>query len=226
MVDMAHIAGLVAGGAHPSPLPHAHVVTTTNHKSLRGPRGGLILCNDEAIAKKLNSAIFRGLQGGPLMHVIAAKAVAFAEALRPDFKVYAKNVVENARALAETLRGHGFDIVSGGTDNHLMLVDLRPKNATGKRAEAALGRANVTCNKNGIPLDTEKPTITSGIRLGTPAGTTRGFGEAEFRQIGDWIVQVVDGLAAHGEDGNGAVEAKVKAEVTTLCRRFPIYPGL
>ena len=185
MVDMAHIAGLVAGGAHPSPLPHAHVVTTTTHKSLRGPRGGMILTNDEDIAKKMNSAVFPGLQGGPLMHVIAAKAVAFGEALRPEFKAYAHDVVANAKTLAASLKETGLDIVSDGTDNHLMLVDLRPKNATGKRAEAALGRANITCNKNGIPFDPEKPFVTSGVRLGTPAGTTRGFGQAEFREIGD-----------------------------------------
>ncbi len=226
MVDMAHIAGLVAGGAHPSPVPHADVVTSTTHKSLRGPRGGLILSNDEAIAKKLNSAVFPGLQGGPLMHAIAAKAVAFGEALQPEFKTYAAEVVKNAAAMADELVQGGLDIVSGGTDNHLMLADLRPKGQTGKATEKALGRAHVTCNKNGVPFDPEKPFVTSGIRLGTPAGTTRGFSEPEFRQIARWIVEVVDGLAAHGEDGNGSVEAKVKAEVTELCRQFPVYPGL
>ncbi|MBN9074060.1 MAG: serine hydroxymethyltransferase [Rhizobiales bacterium] len=224
MVDMAHIAGLVAGGQHPSPLPHAHVVTTTTHKSLRGPRGGMILTNHEDIAKKINSAVFPGLQGGPLMHVIAAKAVAFGEALQPSFKVYAQNVVGNARALAGSLKETGLDIVSGGTDNHLMLVDLRPKNATGKRAEAALGRANITCNKNGIPFDPEKPFVTSGVRLGTPAGTTRGFGQAEFREIGELIAEVLDGLkTANSDEGNAAVEAAVKAKVETLTGRFPMY---
>ncbi len=226
MVDMAHIAGLVAGGVHPSPVPHAHVVTTTTHKSLRGPRGGMILTNDAEIAKKVNSAVFPGLQGGPLMHVIAAKAVAFHEALAPSFKGYAAQVVANARAMADQLMKGGIDVVSGGTDNHLMLADLRPKGVTGKAAEAALGRANITCNKNGVPFDPEKPFVTSGIRLGTPAGTTRGFGEAEFRQIADWIVQVVDGLAANGEEGNAEVEAAVKAEVLELCARFPLYPDL
>ena len=226
MVDMAHIAGLVAGGQHPSPLPHAHVVTTTTHKSLRGPRGGMILCNDEAIAKKINSAVFPGLQGGPLMHVIAAKAVAFAEALRPEFKAYAAQVVANARALADELMKGGVNIVSGGTDNHLMLADLRPKGVRGNDTEKALGRAHITCNKNGVPFDPEKPFVTSGIRLGTPAGTTRGFAEAEFRDIGRWIIEVVEGLAAHGEQGNGAVEASVRAKVATLCARFPLYPGL
>jgi glycine hydroxymethyltransferase len=224
MVDMAHFAGLVAGGAHPSPIPHAHVVTSTTHKSLRGPRGGLILSNDEAIAKKINSAIFPGLQGGPLMHVIAAKAVAFQEALQPSFKIYAKNVVENARALAETLKSLGLDIVSGGTDNHLMLVDLRPKKANGKFTEKALDRAFITCNKNAIPFDPEKPFVTSGIRLGTPAGTTRGFGPQEFREIGKLIVEVVDGLAnKNHEEGDAAVEASVRERVGELCRRFPIY---
>jgi glycine hydroxymethyltransferase len=227
MVDMAHIAGLVAGGMHPSPLPHAHVVTTTTHKSLRGPRGGMILTNDEDIAKKMNSAVFPGLQGGPLMHVIAAKAVAFGEALKPEFKIYAQNVVANAKALADSLKSTGLDIVSGGTDNHLMLVDLRPKNATGKRAEAALGRANITCNKNGIPFDPEKPFVTSGIRLGTPAGTTRGFGAAEFREIGSLIAEVLDGLkAANSDEGNAAVEAAVKQKVVALTERFPLYPYL
>ncbi|WP_099558879.1 serine hydroxymethyltransferase [Hartmannibacter diazotrophicus] len=223
MVDMAHFAGLVAAGLHPSPFPHAHVATSTTHKTLRGPRGGLILTNDEALAKKLNSAIFPGLQGGPLMHVIAGKAVAFGEALTPDFKGYIKSVIDNAKALAETLRKGGLEIVSGGTDNHLMLVDLRPKSVTGKAAEAALGRANITCNKNGIPFDPEKPTITSGIRLGTPAGTSRGFGVAEFQEIGDMIITVLDGLVANGEEGNGAVEAAVKDRVKVLTDRFPIY---
>ena len=225
MVDMAHFAGLVAGGAHPSPFPHAHVVTTTTHKTLRGPRGGVILTNDEALAKKLNSAVFPGLQGGPLMHVIAAKAVAFGEALRPAFKLYAKNVVENAKALAETLKSRGFDIVSGGTDTHLMLVDLRPKRLTGKIAEAALGRAHITCNKNGIPFDPEKPTITSGIRLGTPAGTTRGFGIAEFRHVGDLIAEVLDVLSQKGAEEDSLVEASVRGKVKTLVSRFPIYQG-
>jgi glycine hydroxymethyltransferase len=222
-VDMAHFAGLVAGGQHPSPFPHAHVATSTTHKTLRGPRGGLILTNDEEIAKKINSAVFPGLQGGPLMHVIAAKAVAFGEALRPDFKLYARNVVENARALADTLVKGGCDIVSGGTDNHLMLVDLRPKHLTGKAAEAALGRAKITCNKNGVPFDPEKPTITSGIRLGTPAGTTRGFGIAEFQEIGRLIIEVMDGLVENGPDRNDAVEASVRRRVAALTERFPIY---
>ncbi|RWD01858.1 MAG: serine hydroxymethyltransferase [Mesorhizobium sp.] len=227
MVDMAHIAGLVAGGVHPSPLPYAHVVTTTTHKSLRGPRGGMILCNDEEIAKKMNSAVFPGLQGGPLMHVIAAKAVALGEALKPSFKHYAESVAANAKALASSLKETGLDIVSGGTDNHLMLVDLRPKNATGKRAEAALGRANITCNKNGIPFDPEKPFVTSGVRLGTPAGTTRGFGQAEFREIGKLIAEVLDGLkVANSDEGNAAVEAAVKAKVVALTDRFPLYPDL
>ena len=224
MVDMAHIAGLVAGGVHPSPVPHAHVTTTTTHKSLRGPRGGMILSNDEEIAKKLNSAVFPGLQGGPLMHVIAAKAVALKEALQPEFKSYARQVVANAKAMSATLIEHGLDVVSGGTDNHLMLVDLRPKNATGKRAEAALGRANITCNKNGIPFDPEKPFVTSGVRLGTPAGTTRGFGEAEFRLIGEYIVEVLDGLReANSDEGNAVVEARVRDKVRALTARFPIY---
>ncbi|MFD1883788.1 serine hydroxymethyltransferase [Paracoccus pacificus] len=226
MVDMAHIAGLVAGGQHPSPVPHAHVVTTTTHKSLRGPRGGMILTNDEEIAKKINSAVFPGLQGGPLMHVIAAKAVAFNEALRPDFKDYAAKVVANARAMADELMKGGIDVVSGGTDNHLMLADLRPKGVNGKMTEAALGRAHITCNKNGVPFDPEKPFVTSGIRLGTPAGTTRGFGEEEFRQIARWIVQVVDGLAANGVEGNGEIEAQVRAEVEELCKKFPLYMGM
>lgn len=227
MVDMAHIAGLVAGGQHPSPVPHAHVVTTTTHKSLRGPRGGMILTNDEDIARKINSAVFPGLQGGPLMHVIAGKAVALGEALQPEFKTYAANIVKNARTLAETLQKNGLDIVSGGTDNHLMLVDLRPKNATGKRAEAALGRANIICNKNGIPFDPEKPFVTSGIRLGTPAGTTRGFGEAEFRLIGTLIGEVIDGLrAANSDDGNAEVEASVRKKVDALIENFPLYSYL
>ncbi len=222
-VDMAHFAGLVAAGEHPSPFPHAHVATTTTHKTLRGPRGGMILTNDEAIAKKVNSAIFPGIQGGPLMHVIAAKAVAFGEALRPEFKSYQKAVIKNAQVLAATLMKGGLDIVTGGTDTHVMLVDLRPKGVKGNQADKALGRANITTNKNGIPFDPEKPTVTSGLRLGTPAGTTRGFGEAEFVEIGEMIVEVVDGLAANGEEGNGAVEAAVKARVADLCARFPIY---
>ena len=226
LVDMAHFAGLVAAGLYPSPFPHAHVATTTTHKTLRGPRGGMILTDSEEIAKKVNSAIFPGIQGGPLMHVIAAKAVAFGEALQPGFVTYQKQVIANAKALADELMKGGLDIVTGGTDTHLMLVDLRPKGVKGNATEKALGRAHITCNKNGIPFDTEKPTITSGVRLGTPAGTTRGFGEDEFRQIARWITEVVDGLAANGEDGNGAVEAKVKAEVEALCQRFPIYPGL
>jgi glycine hydroxymethyltransferase len=226
MVDMAHFAGLVAGGVHPNPVPHAHVVTTTTHKSLRGPRGGLILSNDEGISKKLNSAVFPGLQGGPLMHVIAAKAVALKEALQPDFKAYAKQIVDNARALAKSLQDQGLDIVSGGTDNHLMLVDLRPKAAKGKDAEKALDRASITCNKNGIPFDPEKPFVTSGIRLGTPAGTTRGFGEAEFREIGGLIAEVVDGLRRNGPEGDGQTEQSVARRVHELCARFPIYPDL
>ncbi len=226
LVDMAHFAGLVAAGEYPSPFPHAHVATTTTHKTLRGPRGGMILTDDETIAKKVNSAIFPGIQGGPLMHVIAAKAVAFKEALEPGFKTYQQQVIRNARALADQLMKGGLDIVTDGTDSHLLLVDLRPKGVKGNATETALGRAHITCNKNGIPFDDEKPTITSGIRLGTPAGTTRGFGEPEFRQIGDWITEVVDGLAANGADGNAAVEAKVRGEVAELCGRFPIYPGL
>ena len=225
MVDMAHFAGLVAGGAHPSPLPHAHVVTTTTHKTLRGPRGGMILTNDEALAKKFNSAVFPGLQGGPLMHVIAAKAVAFGEALRPEFRAYSRAIVANARALAEELRGQGLDLVTGGTDNHLVLVDLRPKRLTGKAAEGAMNRAHLTCNKNAIPFDPEKPFVTSGVRLGTPAGTTRGFGEAEFREVGRLIGEVLDGLARANDaaEGNTAAEAAVKARVLELCGRFPIY---
>jgi len=224
MVDMAHFAGLVAGGAHDSPFPHAHVVTTTTHKTLRGPRGGMILTNDEALAKKLNSAVFPGLQGGPLEHVIAAKAVAFGEALRPEFRAYAAAVVANAKALAAELVAQGAGIVTGGTDNHLMLVDLRPMNLTGKAAEAALGRAHLTCNKNAIPFDPAKPAVTSGIRLGTPAGTTRGLGEAEFREIGRMIGQVLTGLSrANDPEGNAAVEKEVGARVLDLCNRFPIY---
>ena len=223
MVDMAHFAGLVAAGLHPNPLEFAHVATTTTHKTLRGPRGGMILSNDAAIGKKLNSAIFPGLQGGPLMHIIAAKAVAFGEALEPEFKLYAKSVMENAKVLGAVIVENGYNLVSGGTDTHLVLVDLRPKGLTGKLAEEAMGRAHITCNKNGIPFDPEKPTITSGIRLGSPAGTTRGFGTAEFRDIGRMIVEVLDGLVANGVEGNGDVEAKVKAEAIALCRRFPIY---
>ncbi len=224
-VDMAHFAGLVAAGVHPSPFPHAHVVTTTTHKTLRGPRGGMILTDDEAIAKKINSAIFPGLQGGPLMHVIAAKAVAFGEALQPTFKVYARSVVENAKALGEVLKSEGLDLVAGGTDTHVLLVDLRPKGVTGVDAEKALGRAHITCNKNGVPFDPEKPTVTSGIRLGTPAGTTRGFGIAEFQDIGRMIAEVLDGLAANGADRNQAIETSVKQRAIELCQRFPIYGG-
>jgi glycine hydroxymethyltransferase len=223
MVDMAHFAGLVAGGAHPSPFPHAHVVTSTTHKTLRGPRGGFILSNDEELAKKINSAVFPGQQGGPLMHVIAAKAVAFGEALRPSFRLYAKNVVENAKALAETLKSDGLDIVSGGTDTHLMLVDLRPKRLTGKVAEAGLGRAHITCNKNGIPFDPEKPTVTSGVRLGTPAGTSRGFGIAEFRQVGDLIAEVLGALSRNNVEEEARVEGAVREKAKRLIARFPIY---
>jgi glycine hydroxymethyltransferase len=223
MVDMAHFAGLVAGGVHPSPLQYAHVVTTTTHKTLRGPRGGMVLSRDEDMGKKINSAVFPGLQGGPLMHVIAAKAVAFGEALGPEFKAYAKSVVENARVLARMLGEGGLDLVSSGTDTHLMLVDLRPKKLTGRAAEAALGRANITCNKNGIPFDPEKPMVTSGIRLGTPACTTRGFGPAEFRQVGELIIEVLDGLARHGEEGNAQAERAVTEKVLALTGRFPIY---
>jgi glycine hydroxymethyltransferase len=222
-VDMAHVAGLVAGGVYPSPFPHAHVATTTTHKTLRGPRGGLILTDDEDIAKKINSAIFPGIQGGPLMHVIAAKAVAFREALSPEFKVYARQVVANARVLADTLVSGGLEIVTGGTDNHLMLVDLRPKGLTGKATETALGRAHITCNKNAVPFDPEKPAVTSGVRIGTPAGTTRGFGEGEFRHVGELILEVLDGLAANGDENNGAVEAAVREKVKVLTDRFPIY---
>ncbi|MBU2960430.1 serine hydroxymethyltransferase [Citreicella sp. C3M06] len=226
MVDMAHFAGLVAGGEHPSPFPHAHVATTTTHKTLRGPRGGMILTNDETIAKKVNSAIFPGIQGGPLMHVIAGKAVAFGEALQPSFKTYAKQVIKNAQALSDQLIKGGLDTVTHGTDTHVVLVDLRPKGVKGNATEKALGRAHITCNKNGVPFDPEKPMVTSGIRLGSPAGTTRGFGEDDFRQVADWIIEVVDGLAANGEDGNAEVEAKVKAEVQAFLKRFPIYPTL
>ncbi|MEQ9172578.1 MAG: serine hydroxymethyltransferase [Rhodospirillales bacterium] len=225
MVDMAHFAGLVAAGVHPSPFPHADIATTTTHKTLRGPRGGMILTNDEAIAKKINSAVFPGLQGGPLMHVIAAKAVAFGEALRPEFKDYSARVVANARVLAETLVARGFDIVAGGTDTHLMLVDMRSKGLTGVAAEAALENARITCNKNGVPFDPEKPTVTSGIRLGTPAGTTRGFGEGEFREIGNLIADVLDGMAANPDD-NSAAEAKAAEAVGRLCRDFPIYSNV
>jgi glycine hydroxymethyltransferase len=225
MVDMAHFAGLVAGGAHPSPVPHAHVVTSTTHKTLRGPRGGFILTNDGELAKKINSAVFPGSQGGPLMHVVAAKAVAFGEALRPAFRLYARSVAENARALAEILKSKGLDIVSGGTDTHLMLVDLLPKRLTGRLAEVALGRAHITCNKNGIPFDPEKPTVTSGIRLGTPAGTSRGFGVAEFRQIGEMIVEVLDALAQKGTEEDALIEAAVRDKVKRLTARFPIYNG-
>ncbi len=223
MVDMAHFAGLVAGGVHPSPLPHAHVVTTTTHKTLRGPRGGMILTNDEVIAKKINSAMFPGLQGGPLMHVIAAKAVAFGEALQPSFARYSQAVVDNAKALSETLVAEGLAIVSGGTDTHLMLVDLRPLDLTGRDAEKALERAGMTCNKNGIPFDPRPPTVTSGVRLGSPAATTRGFGVDEFRQIGRWIGEVLRGLARHANDNEGT-EKRVRHAVTALCERFPVYP--
>jgi glycine hydroxymethyltransferase len=223
MVDMAHFAGLVAAGLHPSPFPHAHVVTTTTHKTLRGPRGGMVLTNDEDIAKKINSAVFPGLQGGPLMHVIAGKAAAFGEALKPEFKAYQQQVKDNAQTLAKTLVDAGLAIVSGGTDNHLMLVDLRPKKITGKAAEAALGRAHITCNKNGIPFDPEKPFVTSGIRLGSPAATSRGFGKSEFEQVGAMIVEVLDGLSANGEAGNAANEAAVKDKVHALTAKFPVY---
>ena len=226
LVDMAHFAGLVAADLYPSPFPHAHVATTTTHKTLRGPRGGMILTNDEAIAKKCNSAIFPGIQGGPLMHVIAGKAVAFGEALRPEFKSYQEQVIKNAQALADQLMKGGLDIVTGGTDTHVMLVDLRPKGVKGNATEKALERAHITCNKNGIPFDPEKPMVTSGIRLGSPAGTTRGFGDTEFRQIADWIVEVTEGLAANGAENNGTVEAKVRAEVEALCDLFPLYPNL
>ena len=223
LVDMAHFAGLVASGVYPSPLPHAHVVTTTTHKTLRGPRGGMILSNDPELGKKFNSAVFPGLQGGPLMHVIAAKAVSFGEALKPDFKIYAQNVVDNAKSLAATLQSGGLDIVTGGTDSHVMLVDLRPKGVTGKATEAALGRANITCNKNAVPDDPEKPAITSGIRLGSPAATTRGFGVAEFKTVGELIIEVVDALAATKGEGDQSVEANVKTKTGNLLSRFPIY---
>ncbi|MEO1378893.1 MAG: serine hydroxymethyltransferase [Pseudomonadota bacterium] len=226
LADVAHFAGLIAAGEYPNPLPHVHAATTTTHKTLRGPRGGMIMTNDEALAKKFNSAIFPGIQGGPLMHVIAAKAVAFGEALRPEFDTYIKQVISNAQAMADQLHKGGLETVTHGTDTHVMLVDLRPKGVKGNATEKALGRAHITCNKNGVPFDDEKPTVTSGIRLGTPAGTTRGFGEDEFRQIADWINEVVDGLASNGEEGNGAVEAKVKGEVAEMCARFPIYPHL
>ncbi|WP_139413310.1 serine hydroxymethyltransferase [Bartonella mastomydis] len=227
LVDMSHIAGLVAGGVHPSPVPHAHIVTTTTHKSLRGPRGGLILTNDEALSRKINSAIFPGLQGGPLMHVIAAKAIAFKEALHPSFKSYSANVVANAKTLAKTLQNNGFNIVSGGTDNHLLLVDLRSKNLTGKRAELALGRAHMTCNKNGVPFDPETPSITSGIRLGSPAATTRGFLEKEFTQVGHLISEVLDGLRnAKSDEDNHAVEMAVKKKVEDITNQFPLYSYL
>ena len=225
MVDMAHFSGLVAGGVHPSPFPHAHVVTTTTHKTLRGARGGMILCNDENLGRKFNSAIFPGTQGGPLMHMVAGKAVAFGEALKPSFKLYAQAIIDNAKVLAESLAAGGLDIVSGGTDTHLVLVDLRPKALTGDVAEKALERAGLTCNKNGIPYDPEKPMVTSGVRLGTPAGTTRGFGQAEFRTVGQLIVEVLDGLASTGEIGNKVVETSVRERVDALCMRFPIYPN-
>jgi glycine hydroxymethyltransferase len=222
-VDMAHYAGLIAGGTYPNPVPHAHVTTTTTHKTLRGPRGGIILTNDEDIFKKIQSAVFPGLQGGPLEHVIAAKAVAFGEALQPSFKVYAKAVIDNARILADVLVKGGLDIVTGGTDSHIVLVDLRPKKLTGKLADEALEHAGITCNKNAVPNDPEKPFVTSGVRLGTPAGTTRGFGPDEWREIGSLILQVLDGLATNGPEGNAAVEKDVKAKVKALCSRFPIY---
>src|SRR6056297_1724785 len=226
LADVAHFAGLIAAGEYPNPFPHVHVATTTTHKTLRGPRGGMILTDDEALAKKFNSAIFPGIQGGPLMHVIAAKAVAFGEALRPEFREYQKQVIANAQAMGDQLMKSGLDLVTGGTDSHVLLVDLRPKGVTGNIVDKALGRAHITCNKNGVPFDPEKPTVTSGIRLGSPAGTTRGFAEPEFRQVADWIVEVVEGLAANGEESNGAVEEKVRGEVLELCGRFPVYPGL
>jgi glycine hydroxymethyltransferase len=226
MVDMAHYAGLIAAGVYPNPFPYADVATTTTHKTLRGPRGGMVLTNSEEIAKKINSAVFPGLQGGPLMHVIAAKAVAFAEALRPEFKIYAQAVLDNARALARVLVEGGLDIVSGGTDSHIVLVDLRPKNLTGKAAEASLEHAGMTCNKNGVPFDPQKPMITSGVRLGSPAATTRGFGVAEFEEVGRMIVETLDGLAASNSGDNAAVEESVRGRVRDLCRRFPIYPTL
>ncbi len=225
LADMSHFSGLVAGGAHPSPFPHAHIVTTTTHKSLRGPRSGVILWNDEQFSKPLNMAVFPGMQGGPLVHVIAGKAVAFGEALRPEFKVYAASIVENAKALAASLEEAGLPTVSGGTDNHLMLVDLTAKDVTGKAAEKGLDRAFLTCNKNGIPFDTRSPFVTSGIRLGTPAGTTRGFGPAEFRRIGALIAEVVDGMARNGAEGDAQVEERVRRQVTEMCAAFPVYPG-
>jgi len=222
-VDMAHFAGLVAAGLYPSPFPHAHVATTTTHKTLRGPRGGMILTDHGDLAKKFNSAVFPGMQGGPLMHVIAGKAVAFGEALRPDFKTYSQAVIDNAKAMGETLKSGGLDIVSGGTDTHVILVDLRPKGVTGRAAEAALGRAHITCNKNGVPFDPEKPTVTSGIRLGSPAGTTRGFRVPEFQAVGEMILEVLDGLARNGAEANHEVEGAVKSRALDLCGRFPIY---
>ena len=226
LADVAHFAGLIAAGEYPSPFPHCHVATTTTHKTLRGPRGGMILTNDPELAKKFNSAIFPGIQGGPLMHVIAAKAVAFGEALRPDFKQYIKQVIKNAQALSDELIKGGLDTVTHGTDTHVLLVDLRPKGVKGNATEKALERAHITCNKNGVPFDPEKPAVTSGIRLGSPAGTTRGFDENDFRQIGRWIIEVVDGLAENGEEGNSDVEEKVKSEVATLCAKYPLYPNL
>ena len=226
MVDMAHFAGLVAAGVHPDPFPHAHVVTSTTHKTLRGPRGGLILSDDPEMAKKVDAAVFPGLQGGPLMHAVAAKAVAFREALTPEFRAYARAVVDNARALGETLKARGLDLVTGGTDTHLLLVDLRRRGLAGDRAEASLERAGLTCNKNAVPFDPQRPTVTSGIRLGTPAGTTRGFDAAAFRTVGELVADTIDGLAAGGEGGNGAVEAAVRRRVAALCRRYPIYEGL
>lgn len=225
LVDMSHFSGLVAGGAHPHPFPHAHVVTTTTHKSLRGPRSGIILTNDEDLAKKFNTAVFPGMQGGPLVHVIAAKAVAFQEALRPSFRSYAQRIVENAKALAASLEEHGLDIVSGGTDNHLMLVDLTSKDVTGKAAEKGLDRAWLTCNKNAIPFDQRSPFVTSGVRLGSPAGTTRGFGPAEFHKVGALIAEVVEGMRKNGDDGDAQVEEGVRRRVTELCEAFPVYPG-
>ena len=226
LADVAHFAGLIAAGEYPSPFPHCHVATTTTHKTLRGPRGGMILTNDADLAKKFNSAIFPGIQGGPLMHVIAAKAVAFGEALKPDFKQYIKQVIKNAQALSDELIKGGLDTITHGTDTHVLLVDLRPKGVKGNATEKALERAHITCNKNGVPFDPEKPAVTSGIRLGSPAGTTRGFDEDDFRQIGRWIIEVVDNLAANGEEGNTSVEEKVKAEVAVLCAKYPLYPNL
>ena len=225
LADMSHFSGLVAGGVHPHPFPHAHVVTTTTHKSLRGPRSGVILTNDEGLAKKMNMAVFPGMQGGPLVHVIAAKAVAFGEALRPEFKTYAARVVENAKALAASLEENGMRCVSGGTDNHLMLLDLTPKDVTGKAAEKGLDRAWLTCNKNAIPFDPRSPFVTSGVRLGAPAGTTRGFGPAEFQLVGQFIAEVVEGMRKNGDDGDGQIEEAVRSRVAELCERFPVYPG-